>query len=335
MKNLPYSCLLALCLLGPASPATAKTPAVPPAELATDICGALLAGSPRGEQPPVILAADRPVRVLAFGDFGDGSWGQMRVAGAIARHNRREPLDFGITLGDNFYPKGLVDLLDPRWQRDWEGLYSRLGIRFYATLGNHDHYSENSPETEIQRSSLSASWCLPKPYYTFTAGPIQFFALDTNPIRKREPSSDEQLEWLDRALAASSARWKVVYGHHPIFSTGPDGNTEEMVGEVLPVLKRHGADVYLAGHEHIMEYLKPEGGLSFFISGAGGHALRRLGKDGDGRRRWAAGKTLGFLVLEAEAGGDSLQLSFFDVRSSRLCRVKLVKGAEAEVECGR
>jgi predicted phosphodiesterase len=252
----------------------------------------------------------------------------------MSRLDRREPFDFGITLGDNFYPQGLEELSDPRWQRDWEGLYSRLGIRFYATLGNHDHYSAKGPETEIRRSLGSASWCLPKPYYTFTAGPVQFFALDTNPIMKREPSRQEQLEWLDRALAASSARWKVVYGHHPIFSTGPDGNMKTMIEAVLPVLKRRGADVYLAGHEHVMEYLKPDGDLNFFVAGAGGHAVRRLGEDGEGRRRWAAGKTPGFLVLDAEAGGGSLQMSFFDARDARLCRVKLVKGAAAEVECG-
>jgi tartrate-resistant acid phosphatase type 5 len=325
--------IVLLCLLGCAPHSGLKAPITPPVVLARDVCGPLLTLQPI--QPPAILPADRPVRVVAFGDFGDGSWGQMRVAAAIARLDRRQPLDFGLTLGDNFYPKGLEELSDPRWQRDWEGLYSRLGIRFYATLGNHDHYTERGVETEIQRSLRSASWCLPKPYYTFTAGPVQFFALDTNPFEKQEPSRREQLEWLDRALAASSARWKVVYGHHPIFSTGPDGNTESMVEAVLPVLKRHQADVYLAGHEHVMEYLKPEGGVSFFVSGAGGHALRQLGKDGEGRRLWAAGKTPGFLLLEAEAGGGSLQMSFFDAGNARLCRVKLVKGAAAAVECGQ
>lgn len=334
MKNFPYSWILPLCLLGCAPPAGLKDPITPPAVLPADICGALLNRPLQLNRPPAILPADRPVRVVAFGDFGDGSFGQMRVAGAIARHDRRQPLDFGITLGDNFYPKGLDELFDPRWQRDWERFYTQLGIRFYATFGNHDHYTARGAETEIQRSLRSSSWCLPKPYYTFTAGPVQFFALDTNPIENREPAYQEQLDWLERALAASSARWKVVYGHHPIFSTGPDGDTEEMVEEVLPVLTRHQADAYLAGHEHVMEYLKPEGTLSFFVAGAGGHALRHLGKDGDGRRVWAAGKTLGFLVLEAEAGGGSLQMSFFDAGNDRLCRVKLVKGAAAEVECG-
>jgi tartrate-resistant acid phosphatase type 5 len=334
MKNLPYSWILALCLLGCAPPAGLKDPITPPAVLPIDVCGALLNRPLQLNHPPVVLPADRPVRVVAFGDFGDGTWGQMRVAGAIARHDRREPLDFGLTLGDNFYPKGLDELFDPRWQRDWERFYGQLGIRFYVTLGNHDHYTVEGPETEIQRSLRSSSWCLPKHYYTFTAGPVQFFALDTNPIENREPAYREQLEWLERAMAASSARWKVVYGHHPIFSTGPDGGTEEMVEEVLPVLKRHQADVYLAGHEHLMEYLKSEGGVSFFVAGAGGHALARLGRDGDGRRVWAAGKTLGFLVLEAEAGGGSLQMSFFDTKNSRLCRVKLVKGAAAAAECG-
>ena len=42
--------------------------------------------------------------------------------------------------------------------------------------------------------------------------PVQFFALDTQSVAL----SARQLERLDTELSRSQARWKVVYGHHPI-----------------------------------------------------------------------------------------------------------------------
>ena len=331
MREKAWILVLTLALGCTSNPAPELPPRSPfPAK---DVCAALLAGAPRPPEPPAALPVGRPVRLVAFGDFGDGAWSQKRVAHAIYVQDRQRPFDFGLTLGDNFYPKGLDDPADPRWKREWEMLYTRLHVRFYATLGNHDYYAESTPDAEVRRSAMSESWCLPRRYYTFTAGPVQFFAIDTNPIVKGEPTVPEQLAWLDGALAASSAPWKVVYGHHPVYSTGLDGNTPEIVEKVLPLLKRHGVDVYLAGHEHDLEYLRPEGSLHFFVAGAGGHLVRPLGKDREGRRRWAAGETPGFLTLETGGDGKSLQVSFFDARRRRLCQVELVKGAPERVDC--
>jgi tartrate-resistant acid phosphatase type 5 len=328
---LALTCALAACAPRP----TPETPlrAAPPVTPAADVCAALLAETPQPPPPPAIRPADQPIRMVAFGDFGDGAWNQKRVAHAVYVQDRRHPFDFGLTLGDNFYPKGLDDPADPRWTREWEMLYTRMHVRFYATLGNHDYYAESTPDAEIRRSAMSESWCLPRRYYTFTAGPVQFFAIDTNPIVKGEPSVPEQLAWLDGALAASSAPWKVVYGHHPVYSVGEDGSTPEIIAQVLPLLRKHEVDVYLSGHEHDMEYLRPEGSLHFFVAGAGGHLVRPLGKDPEGRRRWAKGKRPGFLTLESSREGKSLRVSFFNTWRHRLCRVELFKGAPARVDC--
>jgi tartrate-resistant acid phosphatase type 5 len=326
LRILPLVSALGCGLLPGARPPAA--PLLP----AVDVCGALL---DKVQPPPAALPADRPVRIVAFGDFGDGGLNQKRVAHGMAEHDRRHPFDLGITVGDNFYPQGLDDLTDPRWDRDWEQMYTPLGVRVYATLGNHDHDDATSPEAEIEYSKRSESWCLPIPWYTFLAGPVQLFALDTESLHKSNPTREEQLRWLDRALAASQARWKVVYGHHPIFSTGQEGDTPEMVQDVLPLLERHRVDAYLAGHDHDLEYLRPEGGLHFFVTGAGGHDLLEMGKDPERRRRWAAEKTPGFSVLEADGAGKSLQVSFFDHRNHRLCRVRLAKGRPAAVDCPR
>lgn len=245
------------------------------------------------QTPPPVFAvtpAARAVRVLAFGDFGDGSEAQRLVAGAMTRYHRRRPFDFALTLGDNFYPSGMESPGDPRWRTEWSNLYDPLKIRFYATLGNHDYNQPNSPAAEIMFSRQSESWRMPAAYYTFTAGPAQFFALDTDII------SEAQLLWLARELDRSRAAWKVVYGHHPIYSEGVHEDNNDKIDQLLPVL-RDRADVYLAGHDHDMQHLKPEGRLHFFIAGSGG----KLRPIEPGPRSLFAKSANGFAVVEADA----------------------------------
>jgi len=115
----------------------------------------------------------------------------------------------------------------------------------------------------------------------------------------------EQLDWLKRELEASDSRWKVVYGHHPIYSHGYHGDNPTLIRELLPVLKGR-ANVYLTGHDHDMQHLKPEGDLHFFIAGCGGK--RR--KIRPGPRSLFAKSALGFSVLEANES--SLKMTFVD-----------------------
>jgi tartrate-resistant acid phosphatase type 5 len=318
----------------------------------TDVCSILMSPGPP-PAPPQIKPEGQSVRVLAFGDFGDGQDDQRAAAAAMVRYDRSHSLDFGLTLGDNFYEHGLNKPDHPRWRTNWDNLYDPLGIRVYATFGNHDYENLKSLDAEVRRSTQDRSWCLPRPYYTFTAGPVQFFAIDTTPLDKphldgKGPTKvSAQREWLEKALASSTARWKVVYGHHPVYSTGTEhGDTPAMIREVLPLLKKHHVDVYLSGHDHDMEYLRPEDDVHFFVSGAGGHHLREMGT-ATGRRKWAVGLTPGFAVLEVDQ--DLLAVSFFCARGSesplpqcradnqappQLCKVKIRKGQpDDDSEC--
>jgi predicted phosphodiesterase len=291
--------------------------------------------------PLDIKPGGRAVRVLAFGDFGDGGRAQRAVAAAMVRYDKDHPFDFGLALGDNFYEHGLNRPDHPRWRTNWDELYDPLGIQIYAVLGNHDYEDLRSPQAEIARSASpqNRSWCLPRSYYTFTAGPVQFFALDTTPLDKRyldgkgPTKASEQREWLEKALAGSRAQWKIVYGHHPVFSTGSEHGRETapVAKALLPVLSGPSthADVYLAGHDHDMEYLKPANGVQFFVSGAGGHKLRPMGPDPQKRSLWAVGNTGGFTVLEADE--NALTVRFLDTRETELCAVELVKGRPAQV----
>jgi len=282
--------LVALVFLG--QPEAAK---IPPASIKMQLRPELQVAS----EPFSLKGAAQPIRVLAFGDFGSGGQGQKDVAASMLQYHRQRPFDFAITVGDNFYNKGMKGVDDPRWKTWWDQLYDALGIQFYATLGNHDYGFPESPEAEIRYSKKSPSWRMPATQYTFTAGWVQFFAIDSAVM------TPYQLEWLKKALDSSSYGWKVVYGHHPIYSHGQHGNSREMIRELLPVIKDR-ADVYLAGHDHDMQHLRPEGNLHFFVSGTGGK-LRAIKP---GPRSLFAKSTLGFLVLEADKS--SLKMTFVD-----------------------
>jgi tartrate-resistant acid phosphatase type 5 len=264
--------------------------------------------------PPVfaVKSASRPIRVLAFGDFGDGSVEQQEVAAAMLRYHQGRPFDFAVTLGDNFYSKGVESPSDLHWQSWWDHLYNPLGIQFYATLGNHDWGYPESPAAEVLYASRSPSWRMPATYYTFTAGPVQFFALDTEGLSLR------QLMWLEDALEKSTARWKVVYAHHPVYSAGEHGDNPELIEKLLPVL-RGRADVYLAGHDHDMQHLKPEGNLHFFVAGTGGK-LRPIEA---GPRSLFASSTRGFAVLDASER--ELSVRFIDTEQRQIYEQRLAK----------
>jgi hypothetical protein len=165
---------------------------------------------------------------------------------------------------------------------------------------------------------------MPAPYYTFTAGPIQFFAMDTNEI------SEAQLLWLKDELARSGARWKLVYGHHPIYSVGAHEDNPGLIKRLLPILKGR-ADVYLAGHDHDLQHLKAEDGVHFFVAGGGGAGLR---PQKPGPRSLFAKDAHAICVLEADA--KQLKVRFIDTSLNKLYEATLTKsGAAAVLETTR
>lgn len=246
------------------------------------------------DPPPLFAAkpAGQPVRVLAFGDYGTGAETQIKAAAAMRAYHAKHPFDFAVTLGDNFYGVGLNHPGDPRWQSEFESLYGPMGVTFYPTFGNHDYGDPDSPAAELAYTKKSKIWNFPAPYYTYTAGAVQFFAIDTVRL------SDDQLTWLDDALAKSTARWKVVYGHYQIYSA-TRGDEPELIERLLPILKTRKVDAYINGHDHNLQELQTEEGVHFFVAGAGGAGLYEM-KPTYKRSHFKA-KRYGFAVIEADA----------------------------------
>src|SRR5260370_55038 len=277
-RNISTICIFVCCILpGSSALQSATCPGVTPGDESRDL-------------GPVVSGTE-PVRVVAIGDFGlpdrkgrpDSD--QTKVAKAIAVYHKQNPFDLGLTVGDNFYCStplfsvgcgGLSSPADPKLHALFEQPYSSLKIKFYATLGNHDYFS--NWENEVCATKPNGLWQMPFQYYTFRAGPVQFFALDTaltSAASLKEMGEAlksawaNQLQWFERELEAKKdVKCKVAYGHRPVYSSGWEGGEPELQGAFLRLLKKYRV-TYIAGHDHTLERIEKDG-LQFFVTGGGG-----------------------------------------------------------------
>ena len=209
------------------------------------------------------------MRFSVLGDFGNGTIGQQQVADTMIARNAERPFDAVLTVGDNFYPAGLQNVDDAKFADYFLSVYSDLGVTFYPSLGNHDH--AGNVNAEIAVTSTTSLWYLPARYHRFALSQrgviVELFVIDTTALITGD-SDPEQRAWLQEKLATPKLGWRVVYGHHPIISDGPHGDTAGLAW--LPeVLEANAVDLFLAGHDHILEVLET-GSVLNVISGGGG-----------------------------------------------------------------
>jgi len=249
-----------------------------------------------------------------LGDTGTGEKDQLKVAAGIEAFCATNKCDFGLLLGDNIYEKGVKDIKDSQWKTKLEEPYKNLGFRFYPALGNHDHKGN----AEAQVAYQSARWSLPAKYYHRETKYADLYTLDTDDLTKA------QLNWLDQALSKSSKTWRIVYGHHPIYSNGEHGRNGEMNGlkkSLLPILRKHNVQFYLAGHDHNLEVIEQDGAV-FIVSGAGAK-LRPLQTGSD--TVWGKSQ-LGFSHFDLEE--DSAKLRMLDDKGQTIWE-KIYQAPEA------
>ncbi|MEJ2760547.1 MAG: tartrate-resistant acid phosphatase type 5 family protein [Gammaproteobacteria bacterium] len=290
---------------------------------------ALAAACPSG---PARADAQERLSFLVIGDWGkQGNRPQKRVAAAMDALAARIHVDFIVSTGDNFYPAGVKSPDDPHWRKTFEEVYDLPHLKslpWYVSLGNHDYLGD--VRAEIAYGKTHSRWRLPAPYYSHSfssASPLaQLFFLDTNafiayyrarPDRyNRIDAADTggQLNWLRRQLRESRAVWKIVIGHHPVYSSGFHGDTRELKTLLPPLFRQFGVQAYFSGHDHDLEYYRPPGGTAYIVSGGGsGHRWiwsRRAG-------RFTAA-TSGFVHVALDR--DSMTVRFFDEKGRELYR---------------
>lgn len=226
---------------------------------------------------------------LIVGDWGrNGFFNQREVAEEMGRTAEEIGSQFTISTGDNFYSSGVTSVADPKWDRSFERVYTAPSLfrPWYVVLGNHDW--QGDVDAQVAYTQRSSRWTMPSRYFTVEqfvddSTRALFAFLDTTPLADLDrpylyPTSEQwdrgaQLRWLDSTLAASTAAWKIVVGHHPVYSASSKisyQRNEYLVSDLVPLLERHGVQAYFAGHDHNLQHLLPEGSpVHYFVSGAG------------------------------------------------------------------
>jgi predicted MPP superfamily phosphohydrolase len=233
---------------------------------------------------------DGSLKFCVLGDFGTGDPSQYQLAEQMAKLHERFKYDLVVLVGDNLY--GAERPQD--FQKKFEIPYAPLldaGVKFYASLGNHDAREQRFYKLFSMGGKL---------YYTFSPKPnIRFFAFEST---YPEP---EQIRWLEKELAASNDDWKIVFFHHPLYSSGERHGSDLRLREVLePLFLKHNVSVVLNGHDHFYERVKPQKGIVYFVAGSGGQL--RAGNIDRGSGITAKGFDTDQVFMAAEINGDQM-----------------------------
>lgn len=267
--------VLLVCLVGLANSACGPATHLPPSNLP--------------EPPGVDLQlpnGPESLRFAVIGDSGTGGPSQYEIGGLMAAYHQEYPFELVLMLGDNLYGgEGPAD-----YRLKFELPYATLlerDVKFYASLGNHDERTQRFYEHFNMEGEL---------YYSFDVSEhdVRFVALYSDYL------DPPQLEWIEQELSGSDELWKIVFFHHPIYSSGGYHGPDEALREALePLFLEHGVDVVFTGHEHFYERVEPQGGIVYFINGAAAKL-----REGDIRPtgRTAAGfdEQHSFLLLELD-----------------------------------
>ena len=222
------------------------------------VAGATALAAAQGPAEPTVPLPNRDgsFKFGVLGDFGTGDKAQYELADQMVKLHQRFKYDLVVLVGDNLYGSERPQDFSKKFESPYKALLDG-GVKFYAALGNHDAREQRYYKLFNMDGKL---------YYTFTPRPnVRFFALEST---YPEP---EQIKWVETELKASGNDWKIVYFHHPLYSSGDRHGSDLRLREVLePLFVKYNVSVVLNGHDHFYERLKPQKGIVYFVVGSGG-----------------------------------------------------------------
>lgn len=250
---------------------------------------------------------DPPFTFAAYGD--SAALDNISAFRAVqARINKLAP-DFVLLLGDNAYEDGSHAQLDARFDPKVCPEAARWNASHidYFAIGNHDirteggkpsrdSYSAPAPVAGVNAPASPPANEPAEHNYSFDYGCVHFATFDSNTYN--EPQRlDALLDWLVADLAATKAKWKIVFAHHPV-GGAPDKNEgpgDHYYQQVVSRLRKAGVDLFLVGHSHTQSRTFP------LLGAEDGKALFVNDTDND------YAKGAGLVQVIAGAGGKSLR----------------------------
>ncbi|KAH1111148.1 hypothetical protein GLYMA_04G128300v4 [Glycine max] len=157
-------------------------------------------------------------------------------------------IDFVISTRDNFYDDGLTGIDDPAFEISFSKIYTAKSLQkqWYSVLGNHDYRGDVEAQLNPILQKIDPRWICQRSFIVDTEI-AEFFFIDSTPfvdkyflkpkdhkydsrgVLPREKYLSKLLKDLEIALKDSTAKWKIVVGHHPVRSIGHHGDTKELI----------------------------------------------------------------------------------------------------------
>lgn len=218
-----------------------------------------------------------PYAFLVVGDTGSGDANQLAVRDEMLA----TPAEFVLHTGDMVYPDGAAADFDPTFFVPYRDLIRRLVV--WPLLGNHDVITLGGQPWRDAFWTPANNAAQSENYYSFDSGNGHFVVLNSN--QSTSPGS-AQYTFLDADLAATTALWKIVALHHPIYSSGYHGSNLTIRSNLVPLFDKYGVDLVFNGHDHDYERTKPlrasepvttGTGTIYVTSGGGGAEIRPVG----------------------------------------------------------
>ena len=239
---------------------------------------------------------EKPLNFYLANDLGrNGYYDQKPIAELMGRMAENIDIECVIAAGDVHHFEGVRSVNDPLWMTNYELIYNHpeLMIPWYAILGNHE-YRGNS-QAVIDYTNISGRWNMPARYYTFVLEndgiTIRMVMVDTAPLidkyrtdSQKYPDAckqdiNQQLNWIDSVLTSAKEDWVIVAGHHPIFAeTGKDDSERlDLQKRLDRVLRKHAnVDMYLCGHIHNFQYIRPKDNKIDYVVNTSGSLSRKV-----------------------------------------------------------
>jgi len=239
------------------------------------------------------------------GDSGSGGKGQLAVAALL---ERLRP-DLVLHTGDVVYPAGQERHYDRRFFAPYRNLIKTVPL--FPVLGNHDVRKGNGAAFLENFHPPLGSAGSTKRYYSFDWGNTHFVALDSELYHgDRGADPEEQRDFLERDLATTRKRWRIVFLHRSPYGSSRHGGDEKVREDLEPHFVKHGVGLVFSGHDHVYERTVPIRSVTYVVSGGGGRRLYPAGRSARTVSSVSAHHAVlvrvdgGHLSLEAvEAGG--------------------------------
>lgn len=230
-------------------------------------------------------APEQPLTLLYFGDTQNKN---VSLGTRVLREAMRHAPEARLAL----FAGDLVSGGDGEDDTEWGEWFEAAGalptsMAVAPAAGNHEYFEEFE-DTPRERRVLGMHWpvqfALPgngapgaeRTSYWFDYQDVRIAVLDGTSALDLD-TARAQARWLDGVLAASPRRWSIVMTHQPFYSPRAGRDNAALREHLLPVIRRHGVDLVLQGHDHVYgRRLDEEGRLPVFAVSVAGAKQYRL-----------------------------------------------------------